>query len=155
MQYVNRSYRRSGTLWEGRFRSCLTQSEGYVLACYRYIELNPVRAGMVRHPRDYRWSSYQANALGKANAMLTPHEQYQRLGSNEAERRKHYQELFKAHIDPETLDQIRAATNGNYVLGEARFQQEIEKTLGRRATRGQAGRPKNEIPLATVQLDLL
>ena len=67
VQYVNRSYRRSGTLWEGRFRSCLTQSEDYVLACYRYIELNPERAGMVRHPRDYRWSSYQANALGKAD----------------------------------------------------------------------------------------
>lgn len=154
MCYINRSYRRSGTLWEGRFRSCLTQSEDYVLACYRYIELNPVRAGMVRHPRDYRWSSYQVNALGKANALLTPHEQFLSLGNDEAERRENYRELFKAHIDPETLDQIRSATNGNYVLGEARFQQEIEKTLGRRTTRGQAGRPRNEAAPATEQLDL-
>ncbi|CAG4885318.1 protein of unknown function [Georgfuchsia toluolica] len=120
-----------------------------MLACYRYIELNPKRAGMVRHPRDYRWSSYQSNALGKVNNLLTPHEQYLRLGNDEAERRKNYRELFKAHIDPETLDQIHSATNGNYVLGEARFQQEIEKILGRRTTRGQAGRPKNETTLAS------
>jgi putative transposase len=64
VQYVNRTYKRSGTLWEGRFRSCLTQSEQYVLACHRYIELNPVRAGMVKKPQDYPWSSYSANALG-------------------------------------------------------------------------------------------
>ena len=76
VQYINRTYRRSGTLWEGRFRSCLTQSEEYVLACYRYIELNPVRADMVVHPREYRWSSYCANAEGRKNKLLTPHEQY-------------------------------------------------------------------------------
>ena len=69
VQYVNRVYRRSGTLWEGRFRSCLTQTDDYVLACYRYIELNPVRAAMVRHPRDYRWSSYPANADGKQEVI--------------------------------------------------------------------------------------
>ena len=72
VQYINRSYRRSGTLWEGRFRSCLTQSEDYVLACYRYIELNPVRAAMVIKPQDYRWSSFHANGMGKANAMHRP-----------------------------------------------------------------------------------
>jgi len=66
VQYVNRTYKRSGTLWEGRFRSCLTQEEAYVLACQRYIELNPVRAGMVEHPADYCWSSYRANAQGEA-----------------------------------------------------------------------------------------
>ena len=66
VQYVNRTYRRSGTLWEGRFRSCLTQSEDYVLACYRYIELNPVRAGMVLKPQDYRWSSYHALTIRHA-----------------------------------------------------------------------------------------
>jgi len=70
VQYINRTYQRSGTLWEGRFRSCLTQSEEYVLACYRYIELNPVRAGMVMRPQDYRWTSYHANGLGKASAHL-------------------------------------------------------------------------------------
>ncbi len=74
VQYVNRTYQRTGTLWEGRFRSCLTQTEDYVLACYRYIELNPVRAGMVMKPQDYRWSSYHANGLGKPNALITPHD---------------------------------------------------------------------------------
>ena len=100
VQYVNRAYRRSGTLWEGRFRSCLTQSEDYVLACYRYIELNPVRAGMVRHPRDYRWSSFHANGDGKQDALVSPHEQYMGLGRNEAARRQAYRALFKAHLDP-------------------------------------------------------
>jgi putative transposase len=79
VQYINRCYRRSGTLWEGRFRSCLTQSEDYVLACYRYIELNPVRANMVQHPADYSWSSYRANGDGRANPLLTPHAEYLRL----------------------------------------------------------------------------
>jgi putative transposase len=76
VQYVNRAYRRSGTLWEGRYRSCLAQSEDYVLACYRYIELNPVRAAMVHHPREYRWSSFHANGDGKRDALITSHEQY-------------------------------------------------------------------------------
>ena len=80
VQYINRCYRRSGTLWEGRFRSCLTQSEDYVLACYRYIELNPVRANMVQCPGDYPWSSYRANGDGRANPLLTPHAEYLRLG---------------------------------------------------------------------------
>jgi putative transposase len=74
VQYINRTYRRSGTLWEGRFRSCLVQSESYLLACYRYIELNPVRENMVRHPREYRWSSYRSNAEGKTDALIAPHE---------------------------------------------------------------------------------
>ena len=142
VQYVNRTYRRSGTLWEGRFRSCLTQSEGYVLACYRYIELNPVRAGMVRHPRDYRWSSYHGNGDGRSDALLTPHEQYLGLGRSEARRREVYRELFKAHLDPDILAQIRLATNGNVVLGGQRFEEQIAKMLKRRVTRGKAGRPR-------------
>ncbi len=76
VQYVNRIKDRSGTLWEGRFRSCLTQPEDYILACYRYIELSPVRAGRVTHPKDYRWSSYMANAEGNADAVVTVHDQF-------------------------------------------------------------------------------
>lgn len=142
VQYVNRTYRRSGTLWEGRFRSCLTQSEDYVLACYRYIELNPVRAGMVRHPRDYRWTSYPANAEGRADALITPHEQYLRLGREPQGRREAYRALFKAPLDEEAIDQIRQATNGNFALGSPHFQAQIERALGRRAVRGKAGRPR-------------
>jgi putative transposase len=96
VQYINRTYQRSGTLWEGRFRSCLTQSEGYVLACYRYIELNPVRANMVRHPREYRWSSYRANAEGKLNTFTTPHDLYQRLGRSATGRQEAY-DLWSRH----------------------------------------------------------
>jgi len=141
VQYVNRSYGRSGTLWEGRFRSCLTQREDYVLACYRYIELNPVRAAMVRHPRDYRWSSYAANAEGKGLAWLKPHEQYLALGRVGEARREAYRGLFKAHVDEHRLDEIRQATNGNFVLGGKRFQAQIARMLKRRVVRGQAGRP--------------
>ncbi len=148
VQYINRSYRRSGTLWEGRYRSCLTQSEDYVLACYRYIELNPVRAGMVKHPRDYQWSSYRHNAEGRKNEVLTPHEQYRRIDRQELNRRKAYRALFKTHVDGAMDKQIRSATNGNYVLGNKRFQKQIAQTLGRRVTKGKAGRPKVCEPVA-------
>ena len=155
VQYINHTYRRSGTLWEGRFRSCLTQTEDYVLACYRYIELNPVRAGMVLHPQDYRWSSYHANALGKASCMIDPHEQYLRLGCDAAARQEAYRALFKAQLDEEVIGQIRSATNGNYALGSERFQREIEATLGRRASRGQPGRPGREVKVDENQRELL
>lgn len=135
VQYINRTYRRSGTLWEGRFRSCLTQREDYVLSCYRYIELNPVRADMVRHPRDYRWSSYRANGEGQTDPVITPHEEYLRLG------RGAYRELFTAHLDPERIQEIRQATNGNFALGNERFKIEIEQALQRRVSPGKSGRP--------------
>ena len=141
VQYVNRTYRRTGTLWEGRFRSCLAQKEDYVLTCYRYIELNPVRANIVAHPRDYRWSSYCANAEGRAGAILRPHPEYLRLGRDESERHTAYRALFKAHMDMVEISKIRQATNGNYALGDKRFQVEIERMLKRRATPGKSGRP--------------
>ncbi|MDB5807035.1 MAG: transposase [Betaproteobacteria bacterium] len=140
VQYINRTYRRSGALWEGRFRSCLTQSEDYVLSCYRYIELNPVRAGMVRHPHDYRWSSYHANGDGRADALIAPHAEYLALAREEGVRRAAYRELFKARMDPEKLDQIRQATNGNFALGDERLKKQIEVALGRRAERLEPGR---------------
>ena len=141
VQYINRTYRRSGTLWEGRFRSCLTQTEDYVLACYRYIELNPVRADMVRHPREYRWSSYRTNAEGRSSTLIQAHDMYKRLGRSSDSRREAYRGLFKAHTDDRMLDSIRTATNGNYVLGTTRFQEEIAQMLGRRVVKGKAGRP--------------
>lgn len=141
VQYVNRAYRRSGTLWEGRFRSCLAQEEAYVLACCRYIELNPVRAQMVSHPRHYRWSSYRSNAEGKTCEFLTPHERYLALGRSEAIRREAYRLLFRSELDPETLDEIRLATNGNFALGDQRFLLQVEAAIGRKASRGRPGRP--------------
>lgn len=145
VQYVNRTYRRSGTLWEGRFRSCLTQEEPYVLGCYRYIELNPVRAGMVEHPGEYRWSSYRANAQGEAWGGLEPHDCYKALAADEQERQAAYRELFRYQLDPGLVDEIREATNGNYVLGSPRFQEEVANALGRRVARGRSGRPRKRI----------
>ena len=141
VQHVNRTYRRSGTLWDGRFRSCLTQSESYVLACYRYIELNPVRAGMVKHPREYRWSSYRANAEGKSSGLVCPHRQYLRLGRDDGERHASYRALFSTQLDEQIVQSIRDATTGGYVLGNRRFQGQVAEALGRRVVRGKAGRP--------------
>ena len=153
VQYVNRTYQRSGTLWEGRFRSCLTQSEDYLLACYRYIELNPVRASMVRHPSDYCWSSYRVNADGAISNLVMPHEQYLRLGRSTEERREAYRNLFRRQLEPEVLTAIREATIGNIALGSRRFQEGIEAALGRRAGRGKPGRPistkRNSTPAAS------
>ena len=80
VQYINRTYRRSGTLWEGRFRSCIAQEDNYLLHCQRYIELNPVRAEMVDHPADYRWSSYRTNAQGEPDKVVKPHFMCEGLG---------------------------------------------------------------------------
>ncbi|MBU0501035.1 MAG: transposase [Gammaproteobacteria bacterium] len=142
VQYFNRSHRRSGTLWEGRYRSCPTQTEDYLLACQRYIELNPVRAAMVAHPAEYRWSSYRANAQGEADALITPHAVYQALGLDEAARQMSYRELFRYELEPGLVDEIRKATNGNFVLGDARFAEQIAMALGRRVTPGTSGRPR-------------
>jgi putative transposase len=152
VQYVNRTYRRSGTLWEGRFRSCLLQEEGYLLECHRYIELNPVRAAMVEHPAHYRWSSYRTNAQGEASAFLKPHALYASLGITTEKRQAAYRELFRYHLDPGLVDQLRSATNGNYALGSERFLQEMAVALGRRVIRGKAGRPRAEAALKSGDL---
>lgn len=142
VQYFNKTYRRSGTLWEGRFRSCPTQAETYLLTCQRYIELNPVRAGMVEHPADYRWSSYRANAQGEEDPLLSPHELYRSLGSDPPSRQAAYREFFRYQIEPGLIDQIRQATHGNYALGSPMFGEQIAAALKQRARPGKAGRPR-------------
>lgn len=144
VQYVNRTYRRSGTLWEGRFRSCLLQEENYLLACQRYIELNPVRAGMVVHPGEYRWSSYRVNAQGEESLVVRPHERYLALGADTALRQSAYRELFRHELESGLVDEIRLATNGNYVLGDSGFAEQIAQALGRRVQPGKPGRPRKE-----------
>ena len=142
VQYINKTYKRSGTLWEGRYKSCPTQAETYLLACQRYIELNPVRANMVNHPAEYKWSSYAANAQGADTEIIKPHPLYLALGLDAASRQAAYRELFRYQLDIGLVDEIRKATNGNYALGNALFVQQIEDALGRRVTAGKAGRPK-------------
>lgn len=140
VQYVNRSYQRTGTLREGRYRSCLAQSGNYVLTCSRYIELNPVRAGMVNDPAEYRWSSYRTNAMGLHSRLLQPHQDWLALGGTDSARATAYRQLFADALRRTQLDEIRTATNGGYVLGNQRFAQEIETMLNRRVVPGRPGR---------------
>ncbi len=142
VQYVNRSYQRSGTLWEGRFRSCIVQQENYLLICQRYIELNPVRAGIVDHPREYRWSSFRANAQGDNDDLLCHHYLYMNLGQTKEEREAAYRELFRDELESIMVDDIRQATNGNFTFGSESFKKDISNKLGRRVTRAQPGRPR-------------
>jgi putative transposase len=154
-QYFNKIYGRTGSLWEGRFRSCLVQSDVYLLACYRYIELNPVRAGMVLNPCDYAWSSHGDNALGQASSeLLTPHPEYLRLGTSAAERRTVYAGLFGLVGEDERAEQIRKATNGGYALGDEQFRQAMARALGRRVEQGNPGRPSRSMLPCEAQEDL-
>ena len=143
VRYFNCSYHRSGTLWEGRFKSNLIQSEKYLLELYRYIELNPVRAGMVNDPSEYSWSSYACNAFGVETALQTPHELYLALGKTKHERLKSYRQLFKIHVNVELLKEIRESINKGLALGSEQFISQIEVLTGRRVSSRKAGRPKS------------
>jgi putative transposase len=139
--YFNRQYQRSGTLWEGRYKSCLVQQETYLLELYRYIELNPVRAGMVKDPADYSWSSYQCNALGKKTDLLTPHPLFLALGIDEKRRMLSYRSLFQYHVEGKLLEDIRQASNKGLALGNEHFIADIEAITGKRLREAQRGRP--------------
>lgn len=140
--YINAAYQRSGTLWEGRYKSSLVQSEAYLLACMRYIELNPVRAAMCADPADYRWSSYRANALGEAQSWLTPHPLYATLGPDEASRLAAYRALFDQVLPEKTVADIRLALNQTQPLGNSRFLDAIEQATGQRREPKPRGRPR-------------
>jgi putative transposase len=140
--HVNRRYGRTGTLFDGRFRSSLVQTERYLLTCMRYIELNPVRACMVAHPGDYRWSSFRSNAGFAPFGWLVPHDDYLRLGRATPERIEAYRALFRTALDPEDLTAIRLHANKSCALGDARFQALIAAMVNRRAHVAPAGRPR-------------
>ena len=139
--YVNATYGTSGTIWEGRFKASLIQDEQYLLTCMRYIELNPVRAGMTTAPGQYRWSSYRANALGKADDLVRPHALYMALGRTRAGRQAAYRALFKAHVDEPDLKAIRAAWQTGTPLGNDYFREKIERKLGSKVGQARRGRP--------------
>ena len=142
VQYVNRTYRRTGTLWDSRYKSSLVQADAYLLLCQRYVELNPVRAGMVDDPAHYRWSSYRANGLGQADKLLTPHPLYASLGRSESERLEAYRALFRTELDAEAISDIRLALNQGQALGGSRFIDEIERATGQRREIRPRGRPR-------------
>ena len=142
VRYVNGVYRRTGTLWEGRYKASLVQTDSYLLTCHRYIELNPVRAGMVLGPAAYPWSSYRANAHGHQNPVLSHHPVYEGLGTTPETRQRAYLDLFRCHIEKDLLHQIRHALNQELVLGTERFTDEIQAMVKRRVRPGRLGRPK-------------
>lgn len=144
VQYFNRTYRRSGTLWGGRFRSSLMQQVTYLFTCQHSIEMNPVRAEMVEHPGLYRWSSFRANAQGERSELITPHLLYLNLGVSDEQRQTAYRELFRYELDPDEIDRIREVTNSNFTLGTNRFQEEVSRILGRRASPGKTGQPRKK-----------
>ena len=148
MQAVGRKYvgrfnsvhHRTGTLWEGRYRATVVDTESYLFSCYRYIELNPVRAGVVEYPRDYRWSSYAANAHGVHDDLVTPHAQYVGLGTNARERQAAYVALFATELPERVLTEIRLATNKAWALGTLSFREQLARHGGRRPQPTWAGR---------------
>jgi putative transposase len=144
VQYVNRTYRRTGTLWDSRYKSSLIQAETYLLACQRYIELNPVRAAMVDDPAHYRWSSYRANGVGQADSRLTAHPIYLGLASTDNARQAAYRALFRPQLDQVAVDDIRLALNQSQPLGNSRFYARIEKAEGVRREAKPQGRPRLE-----------
>jgi putative transposase len=141
VQYINRSYRRTGSLWEGRFKSSLVQAEAYLLTCMRYIELNPVRASMVNDPAQYRWSSYRHNGLGQADERVTPHPLYWSLGKDDSSRLAEYRGMFRSELDEAALDDIRLALAQGQPLGSERFSEIMCAAVGVRRAQRRPGRP--------------
>lgn len=133
VRMVNDRYARSGTLWEGRYRAAPIDGDDYFFSCCRYIELNPVRARMVAHPRDYPYSSYAANALGEPDVLVSEHPLFRRLGHSAEDQRKAYRALFKSKLDAAFIEALRAATNGGWALGDERFKHQIAAAAKRRA----------------------
>ena len=138
----NGRHDRTGTLWEGRYKSCLVDSERYLLTCSRYIELNPVRAWMVADPAAYRWSSYRANALGQSDLLLTPHASYLALGLDTRQRCLTYQGLFEEVLSEDALAEIRIYLQQQRALGTDRFRQRVEAQLQRYAAVRPSHRPR-------------
>jgi putative transposase len=145
VRQVNKTYRRSGTMWEGRFKSSLVDKDAYCLACYRYIELNPVRANMVADPAEYRWSSFRANALGAHNELINPHDTWLALGKDDSSRRRAYLSLFEQDIGQREIDEIRFGVRKGLPTGNDRFKQEIEEALSIKLGSGKRGRPAKPI----------
>ena len=148
VQYINRACKRSGSLWEGRYKSSIVPAETYLFSCMRHIKLNPVRAGMVTDPAHYRWSSYRHNGLGQADDRLTAHPLYQSLGRDAEERRASYRALFRPELDDDAIGDIRLALAQSQPLGDDRFAERICAKVGVRQTLTKRGRPPGKDPAA-------
>ncbi len=141
VQYINRTYRRTGTLWESRHKASLVDAESYLFACYRYIELNPVRANMVPHPADYPWSSFRAHAYGEPDPLVYNHPLFYALGADSEAQAAAYRELFCTDLEPGLVHEIRKSARFSVPLGNDRFKDQVERVLGRSVGHAGRGRP--------------
>ncbi len=144
VQYFDYHYSRPGTLWEDHHKATVIDSTHYLFTCSRYIELNPVRAGMVGHPREYPWSSYHHNAQGKADRLITAHCLYRRLGRTNKERHTGYRHLFRSHLSEHDVTTIQEATNKGWTLGNSRFREKVKSLSKRRSKPLPRGKPGND-----------
>jgi putative transposase len=144
VRHINTTYQRTGTLWEGRYRASLVEAELYLLACTRYIELNPVRARMVQNPGHYPWSSYRWHAGGQLDPVITDHVLYLALGRTSQERFTAYRALCQEHLHQNLLQEIRTTGHQSRVLGAESFKDAIEAALACRVRPGKAGRPRKQ-----------
>jgi len=133
VSYFNYLYKRTGTLWEGRYRSSVVETDRYLLTCQQYIELNPVRAGMVSDPLGFFWSSHRCLAQGKADDMVTPHALYEGLATADPERRHRYRMMFDRPISPETMIIIRNSVQKGWALASEEYCRQLALRSGRRA----------------------
>lgn len=146
VRYINDRYHRTGTLWEGRYKSCPVQDQIYLLRCYRYIERNPVRAGMVADPADHPWSSHRSNALGQADALLQPHPCYLALATSPTARLLAYRHFVLDTVGTDETAAIGLTLQRQHALGNSHFRQAIEHQLGRRAgPAARIGRPPKRV----------
>jgi len=142
--YVNQKYCRTGTLWEGRFKAAIVETATYLLACYRYIELNPVRAGIVSNPGQYRWSSFARNGLSSNDELIKEHAEYLNLGNSEQQRAENYRLLFEEFISEDELNFLRTHTQSGTPLGNSKFREEIEAVLAMQTGHPSRGRPEGK-----------
>ncbi len=144
VQYFNYRYKRTGTLWEGRYKATLIDTDSYLFTCMQYIELNPVRAKMVEQALDYPWTSYHYNAMGQADKLVTTCREYKHLAKTKAGQQLAYRQLFQATLPDKTLQTIREATNKAWVLGRDTFKKRIQKKIPRQVeTQGRGGDRKS------------
>ena len=143
--YINRTYGGSGSIWEGRYKASLVQQETYLLACMRYIELNPVRANMVKTPGQYRWSSFRRNGRGKNDGLVEAHSVYLSLGKTDKARQAAYKALFKSSIEDIDINDIRQAWQTGTPLGNDFFREKVERKLGRKVGQARRGRPSKKL----------
>jgi putative transposase len=142
VQYFNRKQQRSGTLWEGRYRSTVLQTERYLLQCMAYIDLNPVRAGMVTGPQEYPWSSYGHNTGQRADRLVSPHPLYWEMGNTPFAREANYQAWVQAGVDGSAQQALTDATLSGWALGDADFVADLQKRTERRISKSKVGRPQ-------------